>query len=77
MRAALRIVKPDDKQTERQRLEASLRARIRNRDRLARLLDDEDAAIALDARSWADEQGEYRRPHLHEIRRRLMGNGNA
>jgi len=69
MSAALRIVKPDDKQSTADRL----RARIQRRDKLARQLAAEDAAIALDARAWADELGEYRRPHLHEIRRRLMG----
>lgn len=69
MSAALRIVKPGDRQS----IADRLRARIRNRDRLAKQLAAEDVAIAVDARLWADEQGEFRRPHLHEIRRRLLG----
>lgn len=68
MSAALRIVKADDKQSTADRL----RARIRNRDRLAKQLAVEDAAIAVDARRYADERGEFLRPTIGQLRRDLQ-----
>jgi hypothetical protein len=52
-----------------------LRARIVRRDRLARDLAAEDAAIAIEARRYADERGEFIRPTVDQLRKRLMGDG--
>lgn len=50
-----------------------LRANIGRRDALAREIATVDAAIAADARIYADERGEYLRPTIDDLRKRLNG----
>ena len=66
--APLKLVQPDDKQP----TAARLRALISDRDRLARRLSAIDSSIAKEARNFADEQGEFVRPNLDALRRRLF-----
>lgn len=65
----LHIATADDTQA----LADRLRAKIARRDELSRQLAKVDAQIAIDARLWANEQGEFIRPNLDALRRRLLG----